>query len=160
VNLGGEIQFARFDPLRFSLQLDWVRNVGFNPAQIAQRIGPAIAGLPYVTTANGAQINGVNDARTSGYLVSLRAGVPELRAAGDWQVFGGTRYLERDAVPDAFTSPDYRLGGTDNQSTFVGVNVGLSPATYLTLRHISARSIDSGPKFGVDTWYVDLNGRF
>jgi hypothetical protein len=160
VNFGAEYEYARFDPMRLAVQLDWVRNVGFNATEIRQRIGGAVAGLPGVTLPNGSVVNGVEDARTNGYLVSLRMGAADLHQLGDWQVFCGARYLERDAVPDAFTSPDYRLGGTDNQATFVGVNVGTSAATSLTLRYVSARSIDSAPKFGVDTWFLDFNGRF
>jgi hypothetical protein len=160
VNLGADLELARFDPLRIRLQLDWVRNIGFNATEIRQRLGTAIATLPYRNGPNGAQINNVDDARIDGYLVNLQLGAGELRRLGDWQMFAGARYLERDAVPDAFTSPDYRLGGTDNQSAFVGLNLGLSRATSVTLRYISARSIDSAPKFGVDTWFLDFNGRF
>lgn len=167
LNFGGEVEFARFDPLRLALQVDWVRNVGFHTAEIEQRIGGALAGLPYPVDSNGVQLkihgvpsNGVTDARTNGYLVHLRMGAAELREAGNWQLFGGVRYLQRDAVPDAFTSPDYRLGGTDNQSAYLGLNLALSPATSITLRRIAARSIDSQPKFAVDTWFLDLYGRF
>jgi hypothetical protein len=174
MNLGAEYEYARFDPLRLAIHLDWVRNVGFDAAEIRQRIGAAICSLPapngppfnpacpHSGANNGpaGAYNGVDRARTNGYLVSLRMGAADLRHRGDWQLFGGFRYLERDAVPDAFTSPDYRLGGTDNQAAFLGMNLALSPATSVTLRCVSARSIDSGPKFGVDTWFLDLNGRF
>ncbi len=159
-NLGAEYEFARFDPVRLAFQVDWVRNIGFNAAEIKQRLGAAINSLPYVNGPNGTQINGVDDARVDGYFVDVRMGAADLRRLGDWQVFGGVRYLERDAVPDAFTSPDYRLGGTDNQASFLGLNLGLSRATSLTLRYVAARSIDSAPKFGVDTWFLDFNGRF
>jgi hypothetical protein len=160
VNLGAQYELTRYDPMRLTIQLDWVRNIGFNAAEIAQRLGPAVASLPYFNGPNGAHINGVNDARTNGYFVNVRLGAPELRRLGQWQIYGGVRYLERDAVPDAFTAPDYRLGGTDNQATFLGMNVGLSRATSVSLRYIAARSIDSAPKFGVDTWQLDLNARF
>lgn len=160
INLGGEYEYAGLDPLRLGLQIDWVRNLGFNAAEIYQRLGTAVQTLPSIITPSGALRNGVNDPRIGGYLVSAHMGAPRLRRFGDWQVFGGVRYLERDAVPDAFTSPDYRLGGTDNQAQFVGVNLGLSRATSLSLRYISARSIDSGPKFSVDSWFLDFNGRF
>jgi len=159
-NLGAQFEYARFDPIRLAIQADWVRNIGFNATEITQRLGPAIASLPYVVTASGAQRNGVNDARIDGYYLDVQMGAAQLRRLGDWQVFAGARYLERDAVPDAFTSPDYRLGGTDNQSTFLGLNLGLSRATSMTLRYISARSIDSAPKFGVDTLFLDFNGHF
>jgi hypothetical protein len=160
MNLGADFELARFDPMRLGLQLDWVRNVGFNAAEIRQRLGAAIGTLPYLNGPNGTAITNIDRARTNGYLVNLRLGATELRHYGDWQVFSGVRYLQRDAVPDAFTSPDYRLGGTDNQAAFVGANFAISPETSVTLRYISARSIDSAPKFGVDTWFLDLNGHF
>ncbi len=160
MNLGADLELARFDPMRIGLQFDWVRNVGFNAAEIRQRLGPAIGTLPYLNGPSGTAITNIDRARIDGYLVNLRLGATELRHYGDWQLFSGVRYLQRDAVPDAFTSVDYRLGGTDNQATFLGVNVGLSAATSVTLRYIAARSIDAGPKFGVDSWFLDLNGRF
>lgn len=159
-NVGGEYEYAGFDPVRLGVQFDWVRNFGFNEAEIYQRLGAAINTLPAIITPSGALQNGVNNPRIGGYLISGHVGAPRLLRLGDWQVFFGARYLERDAVPDAFTSPDYRLGGTDNRATFIGLNFALSKATSLTLRYIDARSIDSGPKFGVDTWFLDVNGRF
>lgn len=160
-DVGGEYEYARFDPVRLAFQADWVRNVGFNAAQVAQRIGAYINALPYQVAANGAHINAVSKPQVNGYLVSMRVGAPELRRWGDWQVFFGERYLQRDAVVDAFTSPDYRLGGTDNQASFLGLNWGLSRAASLTLRYIAARSIsEEVPKFGVDTWFLDLNANF
>lgn len=173
MNVGAEYEFARFDPLRLAIQLDWVRNIGFDAAQIRQRIGNALCALPAPqgppydaqcpTSGPGggpAGVNGVDRARTNGYLVNLRVGAAQLLHRWDWQAFAGVRYLERDAVPDAFTSPDYRLGGTDNQASYIGLNLGLSGATSISMRHVAARSIDSGPKFSVDTWFLDLNGRF
>jgi len=160
VNLGAEYEYARFDPLRLAMRLDWVRNVGFDATEIRQRLGAYVNALPSASISGGVSHNGLNDARTNGYLASLRMGASEVRQRGDWQLFGGARYLERDAVPDAFTSPDYRLGGTDNRAAFFGVVTGLSPSVNLTLRYVSARSIDSGPKFGVDSLFVDIDARF
>jgi hypothetical protein len=150
-----DFQYAGFDPVWTWLRLDWVRNLGFDAKEIARRIGPSIVELP-----TSGKTNGVNRPRVIGYLGSLQFGSHSLERFGDWQVFGGYRYLERDAVPDAFTSGDYRLGGTDSRSTFEGVNLGASPAVSLTLRHVSGRSIDAVPKFADDTWFVDLFGRF
>jgi hypothetical protein len=160
MNLGADYEFARFDPVRLAVQLDWVRNVGFNATQIRQRLGLAVNTLPFINGPNGAQISNVDRARTNGYLVNFRLGASALRHYGDWQMLAGIRYLQRDAVPDAFTSPDYRLGGTDNQAVFVGMNLGISAATSVAMRYIAARSIDSGPKFGVDSWFLDLTGHF
>jgi hypothetical protein len=151
-----DYQYGGFDPVWMWWRMDWVRNLGFDAREIANRIGPSIAELP--TDAGGA--NGVSRPRVLGYLGSFQFGSHTLQRFGNWQVFGGYRYLERDAVPDAFTSADYRLGGTDVKASFVGLNLGISPAVSLTLRYISAESIDAVPKLGDDTWFFDLYGRF
>jgi hypothetical protein len=167
-DLGAQLEWARFDPLHLSLQIDWVRNVGFNTSEIVQRLGGSLASVPGPTnpstnaplTIHGLPDNGVTRPRTNGYLVHLQAGAAELRQAGDWQLFGGFRYLERDAVPDAFTSPDYRLGGTDVRASYLGLNWAVSPSVDMSLRYITAHSIDLPVPFGVDSWFLDLNGHF
>jgi len=151
-----DYQYTGFDPVWAWLRLDWVRNLGFDSADIANRIGQQIVELP--TDVSGA--NGVHRARVTGYLGAFQFGSSKLDRFGDWQVFGGYRYLERDAVPDAFTSGDYRLGGTDSRSEFAGMNLGVSPAVSLTMRYVTSRSIDAVPRFAVDTWFLDLFGRF
>ncbi len=152
-----QYEFAGFDPIRLGLQADWVRNVGFDAAEIRRRLGTQLlSSLPQ--DASGA--NGVDRRRVNGYRIAAQLGRHELARFGDWQTFAGYRYLERDAVVDGLTSADYRLGGTDVKGVFAGFNLGLAPRASLTLRHISGRSIDSAPKFSVDTWFVDLMGRF
>ena len=91
--------------MRITFTAEWVRNVGFNVNEARQRIQGAVQGLPQ---DNGGH-NGLDHPRVTGYRAGFILG-KELRRLGDWQVFGGYRYLERDAVPDGFTSLDYRLG--------------------------------------------------
>jgi hypothetical protein len=156
VNVIAQYELAHYDPVRLALQLDWVRNIGFSTSDIHGRIGAAVLGVPQDST--GASY--VDRTRVNGYRAGMQIGDHELRRFGDWQVFGGYRYLQRDAVVDAFTSPDYRLGGTDQKGTFAGVNLGLAARTSMQLRMISAKSLDAVPKFAVDTWFLDVLGRF
>ena len=156
VNLNGRYQFARFDPVRLTLDVDFVKNVGFNRDEILNRIGPAVAALPHDITNQ----TGVDRERTKGYRFELQIGHPDVDRLGNWQFFAGYRYLERDAVPDGLTSADYRLGGTDQKAGFLGVNYGLARYTSATVRYVNAKSIDLAPKFDVDCWYLDLNARF
>jgi len=159
LDIGTQIELARFDPVRVGVQLDWVRNTGFRAAQIRDRLGAAIDNLPYVLV-NGNRVTNIDRPRVNGYLAHFRVGAASLSHPGDWQAFAGVRYLERDAVPDAFTSADYRLGGTDNAATYIGTSYALSGRASLGLRYIAARSIDSGPRFAVDTWTLDVLGHF
>jgi hypothetical protein len=149
-------ELARFDPVRISLTADWVRNTGFNAHEITTRIGSASLGLP--VDANGK--TSLDRPRVTGYRIGFNIGSAELHRLGDWQVFGGYRYLERDAVPDAFTSLDYRLGGTDQRATVLGFIAGLSQRTSLRVFVTSAKAIDAPIQYGFDTWFVDLYGSF
>ncbi len=147
---------ASFDPLRITFTGEWVRNVGFNSNEIRQRIQGAALGLPLDSRGQ----TGIDKPRVTGYRAGAVVGSEDIRRLGDWQVFAGYRYLERDSVPDAFTSLDYRLGGTDQRATIVGGTVGLSQRAGLRIFLTSARAIDAPIKYGIDTWFVDLYGSF
>lgn len=153
-----EYQWARFDPLWLGVTGEWVRNIGFDAGQIRQRLGPAIVTLPQDASGR----NGIDRPRVNGYQVALQAGSRDIVHWGDWQVFGGYRYLERDAVPDFLTSPDYRAGagGTDLKSTIVGANVGVATGTSVSLKYIMSKSIDAVPQYWVDSLWLDVMGRF
>jgi hypothetical protein len=85
--------------------------------------------------------------------------MPQLARMHDWQVFGGYRYVERDAVVDAFTDPDFHGGGTDAKGYFLGASYGVRRNTWLSMRWLSANEIN-GPRLAVDTLHLDLNARF
>ncbi len=156
VNATVNYTLGRFDPYRISVSADYVRNIGYDRDEIAARIGTAAASLPFDRTG----LTGLERRRSTGYRYEVQFGHGVLEAFGQWQVFAGYRYLERDAVPDGFTSGDYRLGGTDTKGGFVGLNYGLARNTSLTLRYVAAESIDLAPRLQVDTVFVDVNARF
>lgn len=149
-------ELARFDPIRLGVSAEYVRNFGFKESEIRDRIGIAINELPQDITGR----NGVERRRTKGYRYGVQVGNAELLRFGHWQAFAGYRYLERDAVLDGLTSTDYRLGGTDQKAYFLGANLGLAPRVSMTLRYVSARSLDAAVKYDVDSWFLDFNGRF
>ena len=156
VDAFAKFDLARFDPMRLSFTAEYVRNVGFNANEIRTRIQGAVQGLPQ----DAAGKTSLDKPRVTGYRAGFQLGKPDLHQFGDWQVFGGYRYLERDSVPDAFTSLDYRLGGTDQRSTIIGVNTGLSQRVGLRVFLTSAKAIDAPIKYGIDTWFIDLYGSF
>ncbi len=71
----------------------------------------------------------------------------------------GYRYLERDAVVDAFTDSDFRLGGTDVKGFTFGAEYALNPRTQMRLRYLSGNEID-GPPLGIDVLQLDLTAQF
>jgi hypothetical protein len=126
---------------------EYVKNVGWDRADILKRTNGTIV------------IGSVDDERTAGYDVGVMVGQPTFTALWDWRAFLSYRYLERDAVLDAFTDSDFHLGGTDAKGYQLGFDLGLSRGAWLRLRYLSANEID-GPALGIDVWQLDLNGQF
>ena len=69
------------------------------------------------------------------------------------------RYLQRDAVLDAFTDSDFHLGGTDTQGYRITGLYGLTKNLWMRARWMSATEID-GPPLSIDVLQVDLNAKF
>lgn len=140
-NLTGQVDLAMFNPVHVILTADYVRNLGFDKQEILRRTGLTL------------------EQENEGYQVSLTVGMPKVEKRHDWQVFGSYKRLEADAVLDAFTDSDFRLGGTDSKGWILGANYGLDKNTWLSARWLSADEI-SGPPLGIDVLLVDLNAKF
>jgi hypothetical protein len=141
INFTGEVDLAVFDPVHVILHGAYVQNIGFDEKEIQRR--------------TGARYNKENE----GYELSLMVGQPMIKKLHDWQVFGGYRRLEADAMLDGFTDSNFRLGGTDAKGFYVGAQYGVGKNAWLSSRYVSADEI-SGLPFSVDTFFVDFNGRF
>ena len=130
-----------FGATHVMLGAEYVKNLGWDDAEVRERTLKDV------------------EERTEGYEVSAQVGHPSLVALWDWRAFILYRYLQRDAVLDAFTDSDFHLGGTDAKGYQVGFDLGLSRGAWLRLRYLSASEID-GPPLGIDIWQLDLNGQF
>jgi hypothetical protein len=89
----------------------------------------------------------------------LTVGYRELKQLGDWNAFVGYKWLESDAVIDAFADSDFGLGGTNLKGYFVGTSVALGPSVWLSARWMSANQIAGAP-YAVDILQIDLNAKF
>jgi len=126
----------------FEFTADAVKNVGFNQSEILARTGLNVA--PH----------------TKGYQGEISFGHPAVLTAGTWRGLVGYRYLQRDAVIDAFTDSDFHyFGGTDATGYYLIGDYGVATRVWVRFRYQSANSID-GPTFDVDTVQLDLNARF
>ncbi len=142
LNLTAELDLPVFDPMHVILTGDYVRNIGYDPQEILARTGTLVTGK-----------------NNSGFQLQAAFGRPKVQERGDWQAFMGYRYLQSDAVLDAFTSSDFHLGGTDAKGYFLGGSYGLDRNTWLSMKWMSSDTI-SGLRYGVDLLQVDLNAKF
>jgi hypothetical protein len=132
------IPVARYE---LGFTADAVRNMGFNEADIFARTGQEVA------------------PRTKGYQAEMRFGYPSVLSPGAWRALIGYRYLQRDAVIDAYTDSDFHFGGTDAKGYYLVGDYGLANRVWMRLRYLSSNAID-GPTYALDTVQVDLNTRF
>lgn len=142
-NLTLVADFAEFFPIHIIGSFDWARNVGFDQGKILARSGQAI------------------EEETDGYQVKLTIGHPTFKYVDDheWQAYIGYRYLERDAVLDAFTDSDFHLGGTNAKGFMLGGSYALYKNTWLSAKWMSSDEI-SGLPLSIDVFQLDLNARF
>jgi hypothetical protein len=147
VSLAYDIPFGRYT---LGFKGDAVENFGFKQTQIYGLTGQLI------------------DKRNKGYQGDVSFGDPVLGALGRWRVVLGYRYLQRDAVLDAWTDTDFHEGGTDTKGYYFVGDLGIGPRTWLRLRYLSANEID-GPtgitavgqlRYGVDVLQFDVNSSF
>ena len=82
-----------------------------------------------------------------------------MRRMNDWSLYFAYRYLERDAVLDAFTDPDFHLGGTDAKGWVAGASIGVDRDTWFTAKYLSTQAIDGLP-LSIDVLQADFNVRF
>ncbi len=143
VNATAQLDLTVEEQYLASISLDYVRNIGFDERATQARIGTTVP----------------IEARTEGYRAELAFGHASLARPSAWRAFLGYRYLQGDAVVDAFTDSNFRLGGTDVKGFYVGADYSLMPRVSARLRYLSGDEIDGAP-FGVDVIQLDLNTQF
>ncbi len=136
--------FADFAPTHALVSLDYAKNFGYD----ANRIEREFPGY----------LGGNNKERTDAFQVRLDVGKPEIKYFKDWSTILAYRYIQRDAVLDAFTDTIFHQGGTDAKGWMIGGNYGLAKNTWLMFRWFSTEAID-GPPLDINTLTMDLNMR-
>jgi len=142
------LQIEAFDPFKLLLEGDVLANTRFSALRI-NSLGPV----------NNLDSNNRFAGGNMGYYLNFTVGEPHIVAAGQWNASLGYKYLESDAVPDAFTDSDFHLGGTNAQGFILGARYGIARNTYVGLRWLSANEI-SGPPYAADVLQFDLNSEF
>jgi hypothetical protein len=142
INITGKMDFGMYHPVHIIFVGDYVKNIGFDREEVAQRTG--------VTNILEEVV---------GYQIGMTVGYPKIKEFGEWNVFYTYRYLEADAVLDAFTDSDFHDGGTNAKGWILGGNFGLYRNLWLKARWLTSNEI-SGLSTSIDTLQVDVNARF
>ncbi|MBN1105208.1 MAG: putative porin [Deltaproteobacteria bacterium] len=142
LNVTGILDYDYWFPIHIMLTGDYVKNRGFDVNDVSRRTGN-----PNVKE------------ETTGYQVGLTVGYPQTTAFGEWNLSLFYKYLEADAVLDAFTDSDFHLGGTNAEGWILGGQLGVYKNVWLRMRWFGTDEIE-GPPLAIDTLQVDLNAKF
>lgn len=129
-------------PIHINLTGDYVRNLGYEEKGVARRTGN-----PDVKQA------------VDGYQVGLTVGYPKILDFGNWKVYVFYKYVEADAVMDAFTDSDFHAGGTNAKGWILGGEFGIAKNLWLSAKWLTTDQID-GPPLSIDTLLIDLNAAY
>jgi hypothetical protein len=121
---------------------DYVQNIGFDAEEVATRLGEETW-----------------PEETAGYTYGIEVGHPSVRNFSEWNVSYYYRYLEADAVVDAFTDSDFHLGGTNAEGWILNTQFGLTKNLWLSVKWSTSDEIVGSP-LAVDVLQVDLNAKF
>lgn len=95
----------------------------------------------------------------TGWLANASIGHAKVYKKGSWNAFAEYRYLESDAVLDAYTDSDLHLGGTNVKGYIIGAEYGVADRLSLRGRWFSGNEI-AGEPLAIEVLQIDLMARF
>lgn len=156
LNVTATVDNTMFMPLHIVLSADYVQNLGYDSEDIARRLlSGDLSGATYADVA--AYVD--RSTGDTGYQIGMLVGYPQVRHYGHWNLALHYKYIESDAVLDAFTDSDFHLGGTNAKGWTLNGQFGLYSNVWLNARWITTNEI-SGPRLEADTLQMDVNAAF
>ena len=91
----------------------------------------------------------------------IRAMIGDLlpKSRGAWNLAVGYKYIEPDAVLDAFNDPNFHFGGTNAKGYFIVANYYFANNAWVSARWYRANEV-YGPPLAIDLLQLELGTRF
>ncbi len=169
LNLSTRVKIS--DEVGARLSGNYIKNLGFKKKDICSGLydsDKAFLVEPFNNYGNDGNANRHVCTKTNptsfiggdtAWLVNARIGHDQVDKQGSWSAFAEYRYVESDAVLDAFTDSDFHLGGTNAKGYILGGEYGLRDGLAIGARWLSSNEI-AGEKLAIDVLQIDLRARF
>ncbi|HYG45806.1 MAG TPA: putative porin, partial [Bordetella sp.] len=143
-----------FDDMGLRLHGNYVRNLAYDKGDMISRAGGA------ENIVNSRQnLDDIESGPNAWMLQATLGRGLELREKNDWMVFAGYKYIQPDAMPDAFNDSTFHLGGTNARGYFLGGGYAFDKNVYGLLRWTSTKEV-YGPPLAIDVIQAEINARF
>jgi len=133
---------------------DYVRNLAYDPNVAYRYAAQGVFPITNFDPATRTLQSGPN-----AFMGSLQVGEPEIHSRWEWNIVGGYKYIQPDAVLDAFNDHDFHMGGTNAKGYFLKASLGIFDNTWLSARWFSANEVYGAP-LAIDVMQIDLNATF
>jgi hypothetical protein len=147
---------------RFKLRLDgeFVRNLAFDSGKaFAAGQAPVVNNYNNASSSTTTVTQADYRSGANGFMFKATLGDPETFEKGQWNFSVTYKYLQPDAVLDAFVDPDFNLGGTNAKGYIIGAQYAIARDAWLQARWLSAHEV-YGPPLSIDVLQLELNARF
>ncbi len=151
IDVLGQFEMPMFGTTRGQLQGEFVSNLSYDPS--------AAFANPLTHPVTNFDVNGTYKSGPNAWMVKATVGYIDPGAKGDWQLVVGYKYIEGDAVLDAFNDHDFHQGGTNAKGYFVTAAYYFANNTWIDGRWFSANQV-SGVPLAIDVLQLELNTRF
>ena len=160
LNANASVDFDFRGPLHMVYTFDYAYNLAYNYNRVnglspVNNFGGCPQGATSTTCPAVAPYEGGNQA----FMIQASVGYPLVSERWQWNVYGGYRHIDTDAVVDAFNDPDFYLGGTDAKGFHIGGNLGIAHNAWFNARWFSGTEV-TGQPLSIDVLQLDLNARF
>jgi hypothetical protein len=146
---------------RYKVRLDgeFVRNLAFDANKAFQAASTPVNNFNNTSSSNATPTQSDYRSGANGFMFKATLGEPETVEKGQWNFSIAYKYLQPDAVLDAFTDSDFHLGGTNAKGYVLGAQYAVARDAWLSARYLSAREV-YGPPLTIDVLQLELNARF
>ncbi|MFD4838733.1 putative porin [Achromobacter sp. NPDC058515] len=141
-----------FDGLGLRLNGNYIRNLAYSKSKMMSR------SQGYIVNNFGE--NGDIESGPNAWMLQATLGRSyDLKEKGDWLAFVGYKYIQPDALPDAFNDSSFHQGGTNARGYYIGGGYAFEKNVYGVFRWMSTKEI-YGPPLAIDTMQFEINARF
>src|SRR5262249_25390391 len=135
VDVMGVLQAPLFNGVSGQLVGDYVHNLAYNPSRVLSNPNT----IP-ITNYDGGANNTLGPYHSGADAYEIEGSIGNLhpKDPGDWLLTFGYRYIQPDAVIDAFNDYDFHLGGTNAKGYYAQGNYYFAKNSWADIRWFSA----------------------